>query len=97
MGDAAGVQQILINLMNNAKDAVEFTTSKSISVTFKQTKVKCTLIVEDSGEGMSEDVQARIFEPFMTTKSVGKGTGLGLAMTKTVVESFGGRYLVSQS
>lgn len=91
MGDAAGMQQILINLMNNAKDAVEFTTSKSISVTFKQTKVKCTLIVEDSGEGMSEDVQVRIFEPFMTTKSVGKGTGLGLAMTKTVVESFGGQ------
>ena len=91
MADAAGLQQILINLMNNARDALATTDAKSITVRFEQTKVKCTLIVEDTGEGMSLDVQERIFEPFMTTKSVGKGTGLGLAITKTVVESFGGQ------
>lgn len=86
------LQQIAINLLTNAKDAV---TSKSegpkvILVKTAEFARSVELTVQDSGVGIDEDTKARIFEPFFTTKEVGSGTGLGLSVTKELVEKHGG-------
>jgi len=76
--DAAQLEQVLVNLVLNARDAVSSGGHISVSTALDGTNVRLT--VEDDGCGMSEEVQSRIFEPFFTTKGVGEGTGLGLAM-----------------
>lgn len=91
MGDHAGLQQILVNLISNAKDAVSQVDKKAIQVEVKRVENLCRLTVKDSGEGILESVVERIFDPFVTSKEVGKGTGLGLSITKSLVEAANGQ------
>jgi len=103
--DATQLQQVLMNLMNNARDAMNPESANIISVTLKRfvageafllmhrgtaAREMARLSVEDNGVGISEEDQANIFEPFFTTKEIGKGTGLGLSMSKGAIESHGG-------
>lgn len=90
LAEHAGLQQILVNLLSNAKDAVRTTTDKYIEVSVKEQLNTCTLTVNDSGTGIAEAIQSRVFEPFASLKAVGEGTGLGLSITQSIVESFGG-------
>jgi len=87
------VRQVLINLLSNAKDAIEG--SGTIRISLDRDEIEgipwTRLEVEDSGCGMSPEVVERIFEPFYTTKPPGKGTGLGLASLKVILEAIGGR------
>ncbi len=85
--------QVLMNLLNNAYDAVNDSNSreKSVSISAVQVDKMLQISVEDSGPGIPPDVQNRIFEPFFTTKGIGKGTGLGLSISKGIVESHHGR------
>ncbi len=88
-GDPTRLDQIIINLVLNAKDAIEGSGRILVEVqacNLKDGRAGALLIVSDSGIGMSEDVQAKIFEPFFTTKSIGSGTGLGLASVKSLVD-----------
>jgi signal transduction histidine kinase len=104
-GDATQIQQILMNLMNNARDALSGVEQPSIRVTLSRFTADseflnkypdarpgeyAVIAVNDNGCGIREDLTNRIFEPFFTTKAVGEGTGLGLAMIYGSVQMHGG-------
>ncbi|MEG4202053.1 ATP-binding protein, partial [Microcoleus sp. Pol12A5] len=95
------LNQVFMNLLSNALDALEMEmktsnrTAKNLAITIR-TQVtdnnSVAVWIADSGSGMSEDVQKRLFDPFFTTKPIGKGTGLGLAISHSIiVEKHGGK------
>ena len=101
--DATQMQQVLMNLFVNARDAMP--EGGSISIKAENTFVDenyarmhidakvgrfVVIAVSDTGPGMSPEIQSRIFEPFFTTKEMSKGTGLGLSTALTIVKSHGG-------
>lgn len=81
-------KQILLNLLNNSMDALEFTDQKSIRISAVRQGDRVFVRFEDSGAGFA-DVN-RAFDPFYTTKPVGKGTGLGLSICYGIVKEHGG-------
>jgi len=85
-----GLQQVVLNLLVNARDALEGAPRKVIEVTTQRAGEQVWLTVSDSGPGIPEEVRRRIFDPFFTTKPPGKGTGLGLSISTRLVRSFGG-------
>jgi two-component system NtrC family sensor kinase len=87
------LQQVLLNLVNNAIDAIE-RPGGTVTVSTRATSVEVVLEVRDSGKGIPEANLARIFDPFFTTKPVGQGTGLGLSICYGIVEKMGGRITV---
>jgi len=87
-GGRGQVQQILVNLVANAKDAIEGT--GNVRICAMAVGAWAELQVSDSGCGMSPEIQARIFEPLFTTKEPGRGTGLGLASVKAILDRMGG-------
>ena len=89
LGDRGEVEQILVNLLLNACDAVGAAGTVTVS-TQRLLDESIAMLVSDDGVGMPEDVQAKIFEAFFTTKPPGKGTGLGLATVRALVGSHGG-------
>lgn len=87
------MQQVMLNLINNAMDAME-KTGGTIRVSTKMSKLEkdhIVIIVEDNGPGIPEANLPLIFNPFFTTKPVGKGTGLGLSICYGIVEKMGGK------
>ena len=90
-GSVSLVQQVMLNLMINARDAVAEVAEPTICVRAFRSQGAVVIEVEDNGIGMSSDVQARIGEPFFTTKPPGQGTGLGLASIYGMVSDVGGR------
>jgi PAS domain S-box-containing protein len=96
--DAGQLEQIVINLVNNAAQAIGETMGM-IEVGLRQLSEggDLCLSVADSGCGMDEATKARIFEPFFTTKGVGKGTGLGLSVVHGIVKDHGGRIEVESA
>ena len=88
LASPAHLQQVLVNLLNNARDAMPQGGTIKLR-TYCQDR--CVVAdVEDSGTGIAEDIRERIFEPFFTTKAVGKGTGLGLSVGYGIVRAHGG-------
>ncbi|MBS1968916.1 MAG: CHASE domain-containing protein [Bdellovibrionales bacterium] len=85
------IVQVLLNLLNNAFDAVESLPEKWVKVDVEHAQRKILFTVTDSGRGLSEEVTDRIFDPFFTTKDVGKGTGLGLSISRGIIEKHQGR------
>ena len=86
------VQQVLLNLINNAIDAMESRGGElTISTHFEFEKDAIVIEVSDNGPGIPEANLSRIFEPFFTTKSVGKGTGLGLSICYGIIQKMGGQ------
>jgi signal transduction histidine kinase len=83
--------QVLLNLINNSRDAVEPLEDKTIRIAARERGAEIELTVEDSGKGIPAALRDRIMVPFFTTKRVGRGTGLGLSISKTIVEQHGGR------
>jgi signal transduction histidine kinase len=103
LGDPGQVEQAIINLAVNARDAMPsggrltLTTSvDEVDEAFARRHVPMapgkwvTLRVADTGYGMTRETQARVFEPFFTTKEIGKGTGLGLSMVYGTLKQIGG-------
>ncbi len=81
--------QILLNLMMNAADACN--KNGHVRLTASQTDEFVQLLVDDDGPGIPTSIEDSLFEPFVSTKDVGKGTGLGLAVTRGLVEGAGGQ------
>jgi C4-dicarboxylate-specific signal transduction histidine kinase len=97
------LEQVLINLMVNARDALlskreaDRDFNPWISVQAERDEHSVRLWVEDNGGGIDPRLLERIFEPFFTTKPVGVGTGLGLSVSYGIVENMGGKLSVSNS
>ncbi len=92
-GDPYELQQVVLNLLVNAADAVAArgTGAGRVAVRGEVREGEVRLSVEDDGVGMTEDQVARAFDLFFTTKEVGEGTGLGLSMVHSILQSHGGR------
>jgi len=101
-GEAGQLHQVMMNLVNNARDAMPKGGTISIKVLAETPEQAAAagltgespgilLLVEDTGVGMTNDVVSKIFDPFFTTKSRGQGTGLGLAMVHGVIQDHRGR------
>jgi signal transduction histidine kinase len=87
-GNKSQLQQVLLNLLQNASDAIEGTGEMVIRVAVAPPEL--LVQVSDSGMGMPPEHLTRIFEPFFTTKLPGQGTGLGLAVSLGIIEAHGG-------
>ena len=101
--DPSRFEQIILNLVANARDAIEDTGTITLRLRThprggeddRRSLGEVEIEVEDDGTGMSKEVQDRIFDPFFTTKPVGEGTGLGLSTIHGIVHQSGGRIEVS--
>jgi two-component system C4-dicarboxylate transport sensor histidine kinase DctB len=93
-GGVVRLQQVLVNLISNAADAVEDRQDRRISLVARRKGQKVTITVRDRGPGVPEAIRERIFDPFYSTKGVGKGLGLGLSISYNIVKDFGGRLSV---
>lgn len=91
-GRAAELLQVLVNLLNNAYDAVEPLKEKWVEIKVIQHNDKCRISITDSGDGIDPEVLDKIMMPFFTTKEVGKGTGLGLSISKGIIENHQGKF-----
>jgi PAS domain S-box-containing protein len=84
------ISQVLLNLINNAHDAVEDKATRSIYIELVTKPGFAGLAVRDSGGEIPPEQRANLFQPFFTTKEVGKGTGLGLSISKGLIDTHGG-------
>ncbi len=89
------LQQVLVNIVSNAADAVEGLAEREIQLSARRLDGRIVIEVRDRGPGVPAAIAERIFDPFFTTKGVGKGLGLGLSISYNIVKDFGGDLLVS--
>ncbi|PSJ41820.1 PAS domain-containing protein [Allosphingosinicella deserti] len=89
LGDPIQLQQVLINLVRNAAEAMEGRSERRLGIRASEHEGSAELCVTDTGPGLSNEIAARLFEPFSSTKS--NGMGVGLSITRTIVEAHGGR------
>jgi PAS domain S-box-containing protein len=96
MGDRARIEQLLLNLVINAEQALSSGTllPRRLSVRTRVTAQGCSLLVADNGPGIPRDQLDRIFDPFFTTRAPGGGTGLGLALVQSIVNDHRGQIRV---
>lgn len=84
--DENEIEQVLINLVNNAIDAISALPEKWIKINLFEDQNELVLQIVDSGSGISPEIENKLFHPFFTTKPVGEGTGLGLSITKGILD-----------
>ncbi len=93
----SAIAQVIFNLLDNAFYAARLSESKWVKISFEQTHEAVKLLVADSGEGISEEIKRRLFQPFFTTKEFGSGTGLGLSISKNIVTSHSGNLVLNEN
>jgi len=94
MSDRGQVQQVLLNIFNNALDALLEKKDGAITITTNAEDKKIEVSVSDNGHGIPKDKLKKIFEPFYSTKEKGKGTGLGLFISYGIIKKLGGNIFV---
>ncbi|WP_265500029.1 sensor histidine kinase [Paracoccus beibuensis] len=87
---AVRLQQVIVNLLSNALDALDGRPDALIRVTAEAASDRIALIVSDNGPGIPAELEERIFDPFFSTKGVGSGLGLGLSISYNIIRDFGG-------
>jgi two-component system C4-dicarboxylate transport sensor histidine kinase DctB len=90
MGNAIQLEQVFMNLLANARDALSESTERLITLSSRAGDGLVRLEVADSGPGIPEDLAQRVFDPFFTTKEVGEGTGLGLSIVYGIIKEHEG-------
>ena len=91
------LQQVLVNLIGNALQAVEEVSERNVSVMAERKKGRICVSVHDSGNGIHPEDLPHIFEPFYTTKKSGEGLGLGLTITERIIKDMNGEIRVGKS
>ena len=94
LGNAIQLEQVFINLLTNARDAMLNSPRKAIHILASVDCQTVELAFTDTGHGIPAGLERRIFDPFFTTKEVGKGTGLGLSITYGIIKDHGGMIAV---
>ncbi|MFM9272048.1 ATP-binding protein [Halomonas elongata] len=89
--DPVRLEQVLVNLIGNALQAMADTATPHLVLTIDSTPEQVQIRVADSGPGIAEPQLSRVFEPFFTTKSAGSGLGLGLSISGRIIDDLGGR------
>jgi signal transduction histidine kinase len=89
-GRRTEISQVLLNLLSNSADAIKAIPEKWITISALEVGEHVEIRVTDSGAGIPEEVRAKIFQPFFTTKEEGQGTGIGLNVSRRIIESHGG-------
>lgn len=95
--DVQRIQEVFINLIINAAQAIEREGKISISAALDETANEVVVEVSDTGTGIPEENQARVFDPFFTTKEAGKGTGLGLSVVYGIIQKHQGTITVQST
>ena len=98
LGDDSRLEQVFINLLMNARDAIEeraskqgeSTFEKKITVKSKLKQDKVIIKISDTGTGVCDKIKSRLFDPFFTTKKIGEGTGLGLSISYGIIRELSG-------
>jgi signal transduction histidine kinase len=88
IGNRNQIKQVMINFMNNARDAMK--NGGKLTVGCKPIEDKIVVSISDEGAGIPEEIRGKIFSPFFTTKEKGKGTGLGLSISRDIITQHGG-------
>ena len=94
-GNLIQLEQVFINLLTNARDALAAAPRKKIHISGRVQTETVSLAFRDTGTGIPEGLEQRIFDPFFTTKDVGQGTGLGLSITYGIIKEHGGTIIVA--
>jgi C4-dicarboxylate-specific signal transduction histidine kinase len=94
LGNPIQLEQVFINLLTNARDALEDAERKEIRISCATRGDAAVVVFSDSGPGIPPGLEQRIFDPFFTTKEVGSGTGLGLSITYGIVQEHDGTIFV---
>jgi len=95
LSDPAQLQQVFLNIINNAIDAIGKNGEIIIRTQYRAKNQEISIEIADNGPGIAKEMINKIFDPFFTTKEVGKGTGLGLSISYGIIEKLGGRILVA--
>ena len=93
--EAIRLEQVFINLLGNAIDAMAGTNNPRLVISAKEIEDKILIFMKDSGTGIKNENLAHIFDPFFTTKSPGEGVGLGLSISYNIIKDFGGSISVT--
>lgn len=100
-GSANQLEQVILNLMTNARDAImdknDVNKSVDIKTECSESRSIVNVFIKDSGKGIPSDHMHKIFDPFYTTKDVGKGTGLGLSISYGIIKEHQGEIIVSET
>ena|GEM_PF-3134666 len=91
------ISQMLVNFILNACDAVQELEEKWIEISAVETSGQVVFSITDSGQGIPDEIADKIFQPFFTTKPVGRGTGLGLSIARSIIENHQGKISLDRS
>ncbi|WP_273688539.1 sensor histidine kinase [Ketogulonicigenium vulgare] len=94
-GGRVRLQQVLVNVIANALDAMEDRPTRRLTIRAEATGDQIRLTLRDTGIGVPDTIRARIFDPFFSTKGVGRGLGLGLSISYNIIKDFGGELAIA--
>ncbi len=96
-GNPNRLEQVIINLLSNARDVLEGRKDPKVHISMRQEGEHVVIVLTDNGPGMPKEIQSKIFDPFFTTKDTGKGTGLGLSISHGIITEHHGTISVSDN